>query len=277
MPNHRGALDLDTIVQVAIAIADAEGIERVSMRTVAARIDVPVMSIYRHVRNKQELIHGMVEAALSEQSGAEQPGPSVERTASPAERTPPPARRPDTSPSDASPPEGAGSDGSTPVRSAPEVSTGWRAVLEREGRREWAIYRRHPWMLHVLASSRPPLGRSVLDSIDRTVRALLDAGVEDDAAIWVYLLLSGYVQGAALLLVSEHDALRDTGLSRAVWWSRQRAPKASPLADVVRYPWLAQPLPKGSGPEILTHLEEWFEFGLQRVLDGIADYVDGAE
>ncbi|MEV0248277.1 TetR/AcrR family transcriptional regulator [Nocardia sp. NPDC050712] len=44
------------IVDTAIALADTEGVDAVSMRRIADRMSVGAMSLYRHVANKDELI-----------------------------------------------------------------------------------------------------------------------------------------------------------------------------------------------------------------------------
>jgi AcrR family transcriptional regulator len=59
-------LTRDTIAASAIAIADAEGIDAVSMRKVAAGLGCGTMSLYRHVRNKDELLDVMIDAGIGE-------------------------------------------------------------------------------------------------------------------------------------------------------------------------------------------------------------------
>ncbi|MGH3095348.1 MAG: TetR/AcrR family transcriptional regulator [Streptosporangiales bacterium] len=54
----------DQIAAAAVAIADAEGIEAVSMRRVAREVDAGTMSLYRYLRNKDELYALMVDAIL---------------------------------------------------------------------------------------------------------------------------------------------------------------------------------------------------------------------
>jgi AcrR family transcriptional regulator len=54
------------IVEAAIAIADAEGLAALSLRGVAAKLGAPVMSLYRHVGNKDELFRLMTDAAIGE-------------------------------------------------------------------------------------------------------------------------------------------------------------------------------------------------------------------
>ncbi len=54
------------IVAVAIATADREGLDAVSLRGLSAKMNVPVMSLYRHVKSKEDLVRRMVDAAMSE-------------------------------------------------------------------------------------------------------------------------------------------------------------------------------------------------------------------
>ncbi|MDO3648433.1 TetR/AcrR family transcriptional regulator [Nocardia mangyaensis] len=49
------------IVDAAIALADADGLDAVSMRRIADRLEVGTMSLYRHVANKDELIADMTD------------------------------------------------------------------------------------------------------------------------------------------------------------------------------------------------------------------------
>lgn len=60
----RTGLSLPRIVEAAVAIADAEGLEAVSMASVAKRCGFTTMSLYRHVASKDELVWRMVDDAL---------------------------------------------------------------------------------------------------------------------------------------------------------------------------------------------------------------------
>jgi len=59
-------LDHRAITTAAVALADEEGIDAVSMRKVAARMDHSPMSLYRHVGNKDDLTELMYDAVLGE-------------------------------------------------------------------------------------------------------------------------------------------------------------------------------------------------------------------
>jgi AcrR family transcriptional regulator/transposase-like protein len=59
-------LSRDHLLDAAIAIADAEGLDAVSMRRLAAHLGAGPMSLYRHMANKDELLVQMTERAVGE-------------------------------------------------------------------------------------------------------------------------------------------------------------------------------------------------------------------
>src|SRR4051794_21669953 len=61
-----GELTRERVVRAAIAIADVEGLDALSMRGVAARLGTSTMSTYRHVANKEELVVLMADAVYGE-------------------------------------------------------------------------------------------------------------------------------------------------------------------------------------------------------------------
>jgi DNA-binding transcriptional regulator YhcF (GntR family) len=65
-PDHE--LSRDRVVRAAIEIADAEGLTALSMRGVASRLGVAVMSPYRYVGGKDELVLLMADAAYGEET-----------------------------------------------------------------------------------------------------------------------------------------------------------------------------------------------------------------
>lgn len=60
-------LSKERIVRAAIGLADAEGLAALSMRGVAAKLDAPPMSLYRHVAGREALVMWMIDAAFGEQ------------------------------------------------------------------------------------------------------------------------------------------------------------------------------------------------------------------
>lgn len=65
----RPGLSLDAIVEAAISLADAEGLDAVSMARVAEKLGFTTMSLYRYVTTKDELLQLMWNASAL---GAEQ-------------------------------------------------------------------------------------------------------------------------------------------------------------------------------------------------------------
>ncbi len=61
----RNTLSRDRIVEAALALLDAEGFEAVTMPSLAKRLGVGTMSLYRHVADKDDLINAVAERVLT--------------------------------------------------------------------------------------------------------------------------------------------------------------------------------------------------------------------
>jgi AcrR family transcriptional regulator len=73
VPGPSPSLDLDQIVDAAVALADAGGLEGLSMRKVGSELGVAAMALYRYVHTKDELIDAMIDRVLGEFPVAESP------------------------------------------------------------------------------------------------------------------------------------------------------------------------------------------------------------
>jgi AcrR family transcriptional regulator len=62
----RAQLTRQRVVGTAIELADSDGIDSISMRRLAQELGVEAMSLYTHVRNKNDLLDGMADAVISE-------------------------------------------------------------------------------------------------------------------------------------------------------------------------------------------------------------------
>ncbi|WP_104174682.1 TetR/AcrR family transcriptional regulator [Arthrobacter sp. Y81] len=62
----RERLNRERVLGTAIRLADAEGIERLTMRKLGVELGVEAMSLYNHVSNKGDLLHGMIDAVFAE-------------------------------------------------------------------------------------------------------------------------------------------------------------------------------------------------------------------
>ena len=70
----REPLTRDRILRASVELADAEGVEALTMRRLGDELGFEAMSLYRHVANKQDLLDGMLDLVLEEW---ELPAPEV--------------------------------------------------------------------------------------------------------------------------------------------------------------------------------------------------------
>jgi AcrR family transcriptional regulator len=62
----RTPLSRDRVLQSALAVADAGGLEALTIRSLAQELGVKPMSVYYHVANKSEIIDGIVDLVFGE-------------------------------------------------------------------------------------------------------------------------------------------------------------------------------------------------------------------
>ena len=65
-PGPKPRLNVDAIVAAAIAVADSDGLDGLSMRAVAERLGVTAMALYTYVPGKDELVDVMYDGAHAE-------------------------------------------------------------------------------------------------------------------------------------------------------------------------------------------------------------------
>ena len=64
--NGRAPLSRDRVLRAAVALADAHGIDSLTMRRLGEELSVEAMSLYKHVENKNDLLDGMTDAVFGE-------------------------------------------------------------------------------------------------------------------------------------------------------------------------------------------------------------------
>jgi AcrR family transcriptional regulator len=62
----RAPLNPERVLRAAVALADAGGIESLTMRRLGQDLGVEAMSLYKHVANKEALLDGMVDLVFAE-------------------------------------------------------------------------------------------------------------------------------------------------------------------------------------------------------------------
>ncbi|TLS41841.1 TetR/AcrR family transcriptional regulator [Streptomyces montanus] len=213
-------LTLDQIVEAAVRIADAEGLEAVSMRRLSTELGTGTMSLYRYVPGKGELLDLMLDR--------------VQRTS----------------------------------EDESVFGEGWRDALEALARETLALYRRHPWLLQV-NQTRPVLGPGAVEGMEKVLVRIKPMGLADPELISAVILIDSYVVGAARTQLYAEEAERKSGLTDAEFWQAQTPVLEKAMASG-RYPVLASLSDDAFGTGF-----DHFEFGLQRILDGLESLVEG--
>jgi AcrR family transcriptional regulator len=162
----------------------------------------------------------------------------------------------------------------------PGATEGWRAGLELRAREDWALYHRHPWMLQI-SPSRPLLGPNETKLFESALRVVDGIGLSGPEMVLVVSLVASYTRGAADTAVGAAEAERRTGISDEQWWAA-REPLFDRYFDPSRYPTVTRVAeegafeqPAGDAAYTVVQAQQSFEFGLARVLDGIAAFVEG--
>jgi len=62
----RGTLSRERVLRAAVTLADADGIEALTMRRLGEELGVEAMSLYNHVTNKGDILDGMVDLVYEE-------------------------------------------------------------------------------------------------------------------------------------------------------------------------------------------------------------------
>lgn len=215
------ALTTAKVVATAVAMADAEGIEAISMRRIAAELGTPTMSLYRHVESKDGLVLLMIDSVLGEAS------------------FPPPSE------------------------------ADWRADLEVSARLQWSAFQRHPWLAGVMSISRPQLVPNGFRYTEWCLRALAPLGLTMETMMYISVIVFSHVKSLATDIAFEAEQRQDTGLT-ADEYMTTRSMDIAAMVSPEDLPLLASLV---RSDDFDLDLDALFEFGLQRLLDGIESWL----
>jgi AcrR family transcriptional regulator len=147
----------------------------------------------------------------------------------------------------------------------------WRANVAFVAREHRAFFLRHPWVLQV-ATHRPVLGPNTMRAYDYFLAAfdgLELSEVEMDLSV---TMMANYVHGAVRDVARARMVKELTGMSDDEWWYT-----IQPFIETIDY----SPYPVASrvGPVVgelygLGDPDRAFEFGLERMLDGLAVMIE---
>jgi AcrR family transcriptional regulator len=150
----------------------------------------------------------------------------------------------------------------------PAPGEDWRAGLARWAFAERAALRQHPWALRVPLTG-PPATPNQIAWLERGLRCLRGTGLAEAEKLGVVILLSSYVWREVMIAVDISAAGSAGGLVPPSPAGYGRA--LAKLTDPERFPALHALLASGvfEQADDPDDLDAEFDFGLQRILDGI--------
>jgi AcrR family transcriptional regulator len=219
----RQGLSIDMVVEAATNIADAEGLEGVTMRRVARMLGVAPMTLYTYVPGKAELLDLMLDAAYARMSRKDTTG------------------RP------------------------------WRERLRAIAAENRELFHAHPWAATV-STSRPPLGPGQMAKYEHELSALDGLGLDDVEIDDSLTYLLAFVRSSASAAAEVRAAREEMDDQR--WWEAN-APLLARVFDERAYPTAARVgSAAGAAHNAAYEPDHAYDFGLGRVLDGLAVLID---
>jgi AcrR family transcriptional regulator len=151
----------------------------------------------------------------------------------------------------------------------------WRERLAAVAHENRDLFTRHPWIAEV-STSRPPLGPGLMAKYEHELQAFEGLGLDDvemDAAL---TFLLGFVQAAARSAAEAAAARQDSAMSEEQWWTAN-APLLARVFDEAKYPTAARVgAAAGAAYGAAYDPDHAYNFGLQRVLDGLGVLIDAS-
>ena len=140
----------------------------------------------------------------------------------------------------------------------------WRSALARWAQAHLAVLRRHRWVLRVPISG-PPVTPNQVRWLEHGLSSLAPTRLSGDEKLSVLLLLNGFVRNQAML---EADLAAVDAGSSAMQGMAGYGRVLSALIDVERLPAIAALIGDAALGEAGSSHDD-FEFGLERILDGV--------
>jgi AcrR family transcriptional regulator len=209
---RRPSLSRDTLVRVAIELADTEGIAAVTMQRLAALVDSKAMSLYRYIPSKDVLLDLMWDAAMA---------------------------------------------------APPRLGSGrWRSKLTRWAVANFERLEQHPWLIELVGSVRS-VGPRWTSWLEVGLAAMANLPLNASEKLAVLTVIDGHLRSTARLRF---------GVKASPQWAADfgRMLQRSVADDV--YPTLGAMVRRGEFDVPGMSMEQMFDFGLDRILDGIEAY-----
>ncbi|HET9518800.1 MAG TPA: TetR/AcrR family transcriptional regulator C-terminal domain-containing protein [Actinoplanes sp.] len=218
---RRQGLSVDVVIATAVEVADADGLDAVTMRRVAQALGVVPMTLYTYVPDKAALLDLMLDQLYLTMPRQQTHGQS------------------------------------------------WRARLTAVAAENKEFFDRHPWATEV-SRSRPPLGPGLMAKYEHELRAFDGTGLDEVTTDAALTFLLGFVQSSARAAADARKAIEHSAQTDAQWWAAN-GPRLAVYLDPAAYPTAARVGPvAGEALQSAFNPDHAYEFGLQRVLDGLA-------
>ena len=149
----------------------------------------------------------------------------------------------------------------------------WRAQVELYAQRTRTMYHRHPWLRHV-STIRPPVGPGMLAEREYVLSTMRGLGLSPQQLDAAALAVTAFVNATTILEVESAEVERTTGQSNDAWW-QDRTALWEKYFDVDRHPTMTQVWHAGGFDKSTAEATSVaYEFGLQRLLDGVQAVAD---
>lgn len=204
----------DQIVASAVRICDSDGIESMTIRRLAAELDIGPMTVYGYFRSKEEILDGIADHVL----------------------------------------------GSLEVPDGDD--RGPAAAARRVAEAIFAMMRRHPSVVHLLASRTTMSEQSLRAAMDAVLGMLREAGFSDVGSVRAYALIMTYCLGFASYQMprpwgrADREDVDELRRQRKHFYSSLSLPDFRNLVELSE---LATMMPS----------DEQFAFGLDCLIDGL--------
>jgi AcrR family transcriptional regulator len=152
---------------------------------------------------------------------------------------------------------------------------GWRERVRAVAEENRGMFADHPWAPRV-STGRPPLGPGSIGKYEHELAAFDGLGLDDVDRDACLAYVVEFVRAAALAVHDAADA-RAGGQDDAQWWA-EAGPVLERVLDPAAYP-LASRVGAAAGTAhgSAADPDHAYRFGLDRVLDGLAAFVDRAQ
>ncbi len=151
--------------------------------------------------------------------------------------------------------------------------TDWRENLRKFYEATIGVYINHPWFGDIPISSIP-ITPNNLKMIDFALGGIRELPLNDHEKMAIILLISNYARGAGQIMSDANQAIQ-AGVSPSTFSGEDFSNALKQLVTSDRFPNLHSLVATGvyTDENKDDNIEDDFEFGLERILDGIENYL----